>query len=59
MKKIYLTAEMNVVRLANDVVTASENLEVGDPWENGSHSSDAPERRYRNGHYSEDYGFRD
>lgn len=57
MKKIYLTAEMNVVRLSNNVITTSA---PGFNW-NEEYDGDerAPERRYRNGHYSEDYGFRD
>lgn len=58
MKKIYLTAEMNVVRLSNNVIATSTAPDFN--WEESYDGDErAPERRYRNGRYSEDYGFRD
>ncbi len=60
MKKIYLTAEINVVRISNNVIaTSAPGFSWDETYGDGDGDERAPERRYRNGRYSADYGFRD
>lgn len=62
MAKKYIDAELTIVRLQGDVIATSlgnGGLESRGPEDDNVDNNFAPERRYRNGHYSEDYGFRD
>ena len=41
--KTYIDAKLQIVRAMDDIVTAS--VAIGDPFQDGSHTADAPRRR--------------